>query len=129
MILRGPYRRPPTAGLYLAAVLAGVLVGQLLTGCRSAPAVIWPIAVDCAARDGTAVIGTVARVLIGGGNGWRKELEDLARTAGADFVACAVAQLVDDWRAPGAASLDPRTQAGRERGEAFLAEKKVLVQR
>lgn len=34
--LSGPYRHPPRAGTYLAVLLAGMLIGQLL-GCAHAP--------------------------------------------------------------------------------------------
>jgi hypothetical protein len=49
----------------------------------------------------------------------KRELEDLARTHGANTVACVVQRVVSDWNAPGAAQ-EPLRLAAAARGQDFL---------
>lgn len=126
------WRRWQAVKVIVALAVCAVGLGLVIGGCSTlggAPvnwAGVGVTAAECAARELGDVIATVSRVLVGGAENWRKELDDLARTSGADYVACAVEQLRQDWTAPGtAAARDPRIQAGAARAQVFLAEKGV----
>ena len=100
----------------------------LVASCKSGPAPK-PIingVIDCAfdsiESNAREIAGAVNRILVGNAEDWRDELSRLARSAGAEALACAVEAFRREVMSSPAASKDPELFRAAERGSVFLSE-------
>lgn len=89
-------------------LICAVLLASVLGGCANAKKDVTQAGqafIDCAKTDigvivgpnGLSLLGTVASILSAGGTGWQAALDQLAMTAGADALACAVQAAETVW--------------------------------
>jgi hypothetical protein len=112
-----------------------LIVTIVLAGCGASnpPRVDWPKVVSCAGMEVAALATQVAPILLaGGGSDMSAALEAQAIEHGAAAIACAVAQLVNEWStAPAgqgifAPEATPESDAA-ERGRQWLDSKDITV--
>lgn len=104
-----------------------LLLFLALAGCKHGPSPrpvidgLIDCAVETVSKSAQDIAGTVNRVLVNGGDSWRDALNDLARTAGAQALACAIEAFRREVTTS-TSSKDPALGEGAGRAAEYLTE-------